>query len=141
MLRPLRLTLSAEKLRTTRILLLKVTHFPHVLVIMAYENLRIYVATRRSNDTLMTSSAKPLSLSERPRLYKHYSRTNRLSSAQPLAAASLKPSTLLGDERGSQESSASQPHTATSMEDIKAVLAQLTTQIEQLTRRVEGQTS
>ncbi|TKA76639.1 hypothetical protein B0A55_04934 [Friedmanniomyces simplex] len=41
-LRPLRLVMSAEKLRTTRIVLLKATHWPFVGLILAWERARLY---------------------------------------------------------------------------------------------------
>ncbi|TKA62017.1 hypothetical protein B0A55_10288 [Friedmanniomyces simplex] len=42
LLRPLRLVMSAEKLRTTRIILLKATHWPFVGLILAWERARLY---------------------------------------------------------------------------------------------------
>ncbi|KAK0282041.1 hypothetical protein LTR35_007138 [Friedmanniomyces endolithicus] len=42
LLRPLRLVMSAEKLRTLRIVLLKATHWPFVGLILAWERARLY---------------------------------------------------------------------------------------------------
>ncbi|KAK1139211.1 hypothetical protein N8T08_001206 [Aspergillus melleus] len=48
-IRPLRLFLSAERIRRVRIILLRATHLPFVALIWAYESSRRYVARRNSH--------------------------------------------------------------------------------------------
>lgn len=126
-LRPLRLVLSAERLRAVRILILKATHFPHVLAISMYEHMRRYLADRDLKEPL----------TERSKSHRPHLRSNRLSTPQPLAAAILKPTVLLNDARSSNSSPQRRSQAPTSLEEIKTTLSQLTAQIEQLTKRIE----
>ncbi|KAK4981614.1 hypothetical protein LTR66_009846 [Elasticomyces elasticus] len=86
LLRPLRLFLPAERLRGARIVLLKVTHFPCVALIYAYENGRQYLMNRQQERgswlPLMGGPESPQS-QKRPFL------GASLRSTRPLAAANL----------------------------------------------------
>lgn len=48
LMRPLRLVVAADRLRSVRIALLKVTHWPFVAMILAYEHWRLRVESSRS---------------------------------------------------------------------------------------------
>lgn len=56
LLRPLRLFLTAERLRKVRILLLKITHAPFVALILAYEGGRQFLADQRRAKSSSTRS-------------------------------------------------------------------------------------
>jgi hypothetical protein len=59
LLRPLRLFLPAEKLRSLRIILLKATHWPFVGLILAWENGRLYLNQRRNVNSSSQSLRGP----------------------------------------------------------------------------------
>lgn len=63
MLRPLRLFVAPNSLRACRIALLKVTHWPLVALILAYENGRRAVDRRGQADSSLTASAGAVSRS------------------------------------------------------------------------------
>ncbi|KAL1867796.1 hypothetical protein Plec18167_008542 [Paecilomyces lecythidis] len=82
-LRPLRLFLSAGTSRRVRIVLLKITHFPFVVIILVYEASRRYGSRRSSLQT-----------SNRP-----YSAIPTLRAPLHPAAAQAPPSMASGKER------------------------------------------
>ncbi|SMY27925.1 unnamed protein product [Zymoseptoria tritici ST99CH_1A5] len=75
LLRPLRLVLPNQQLRTLRISLLKATHFPLVGLILAYENGRLWIHDRRT-----TTPGDKIGVSKR--LSRHPIGRKALSSAR-----------------------------------------------------------
>ncbi|THX90986.1 hypothetical protein D6D08_03523 [Aureobasidium pullulans] len=131
-LRPLRLFLSSEQLRYSRIVVLKMTHLPHVLLIKLYENLQ---AVRKKNTTFGLGSPRGI---EKPPGWRRSVLNKRLSTRYPLLAPNSRPDNPAVDQ--SQVSPSTQPSApAAAIGDIKAVLDQLTVQIEQLKAVVEDQ--
>ncbi|GAB7343205.1 hypothetical protein MBLNU457_1270t2 [Dothideomycetes sp. NU457] len=136
-LRPLRLFVPADKLRSVRIALLKATHFPFVGAIMLYENLRSRVASRHVSGLPLASTGTP---AERSQVRRRYPRSNRLSTPQPLAAAILKRDLM---EHAMPESTQQRAHdgnnAANDLADMQKAMARLTRQMEALTQRLEEQ--
>ncbi|KAK5165097.1 uncharacterized protein LTR77_009194 [Saxophila tyrrhenica] len=111
-LRPLRLILGAEILRSLRIVLLKGTHVPFVALILAYENGRLYLNQRRNANSSSRSLRGPnspkgvhgsLAAVRKPALSKRPSpplereaRTGRKPMAQPDPPAALETEEDLG---------------------------------------------
>ncbi|KAG9677181.1 hypothetical protein KCU99_g2007, partial [Aureobasidium melanogenum] len=131
-LRPLRLFLSAEQLRYSRIVVLKMTHLPHVLLINLYEKIQ---SVRRKNTTGF-GLGSPRGI-EKPPGWRRSVLNKRLSSRFPLLAPNSRPDTGVDQSQGSP---ASQPSaSAPPVNDMKAVLDQLTLQIAQLRDVIEEQ--
>ncbi|KAG9636600.1 hypothetical protein KCU64_g14524, partial [Aureobasidium melanogenum] len=131
-LRPLRLFLSAEQLRYSRIVVLKMTHLPHVLLINLYEKMQ---SVRRKNTTGF-GLGSPRGI-EKPLGWRRSVLNKRLSSRFPLLAPNSRPDTGVDQSQGSP---ASQPSaSAAPANDMKAVLDQLTLQIAQLRDVIEEQ--
>ncbi|KAH0090594.1 hypothetical protein KCU60_g13216, partial [Aureobasidium melanogenum] len=131
-LRPLRLFLSAEQLRYSRIVVLKMTHLPHVLLINLYEKMQ---SVRRKNTTGF-GLGSPRGI-EKPPGWRRSVLNKRLSSRFPLLAPNSRPDTGMDQSQGSP---ASQPSSsAAPVNDMKAVLDQLTLQIAQLRDVIEEQ--
>ncbi|KAI4720834.1 hypothetical protein E4T48_02962 [Aureobasidium sp. EXF-10727] len=131
-LRPLRLFLSSEQLRYSRIVVLKMTHLPHVLLINLYEKMQ---SVRRKNTTgLGLGSPRGI---EKPPGWRRSVLNKRLPSRYPLLAPNSRPDTGVDQ---SQVSPGSQPSAPAAINnDIKAVLDQLTLQIGQLKGVIEEQ--
>ncbi|KAI4738677.1 hypothetical protein E4T50_10854 [Aureobasidium sp. EXF-12298] len=131
-LRPLRLFLSSEQLRYSRIAVLKMTHLPHVLLINLYEKVQ---SVRRKNTTGF-GLGSPRGI-EKPPGWRRSVLNRRISSRYPLSAPNSRPDTAVDQ---SQVSPGSQPAvSAAAINDIKAVLDQLTSQIGQLQGVIEAQ--
>ncbi|KER00238.1 hypothetical protein AUEXF2481DRAFT_190 [Aureobasidium subglaciale EXF-2481] len=128
-LRPLRLFLSSEQLRHSRIVVLKMTHLPHVLLINLYEKMQ---SVRKGNTTGF-GFGSPRSV-EKPPGWKRSVLNKRLPSRYPLLAPSPQ-----GVDQSPASPSTQPSVSAAAVKDIKAVLDQLTTQIEQLRGMVEEQ--
>ncbi|KAG9533454.1 hypothetical protein KCU93_g134, partial [Aureobasidium melanogenum] len=131
-LRPLRLFLSAEQLRYSRIVVLKMTHLPHVLLINLYEKMQ---SVRRKNTTGF-GLGSPRGI-EKPPGWRRSVLNKRLSSRFPLLAPNSRPDTGVDQSQGSPASQPSAP--AAPVNDMKAVLDQLTLQIAQLRDVIEEQ--
>lgn len=131
-LRPLRLFISAEQLRHIRIVALKMTHLPLVLLINVYEKMQ---SVRRKNTTGF-GLGSPRGL-ERPPGWRRSVLNKRIAPRYPLSAPNSRPDTGVDQ---SQDSPGSQPAApAVAINDIKAVLDQLTLQIGQLKGVIEEQ--
>jgi hypothetical protein len=131
-LRPLRLFLSSEQLRYSRIVALKMTHLPHVLLINLYEK----VQTVRKKNTTGFGLGSPRGI-EKPPGWRRSVLNKRTPQRHPLSAPSSRSDTRVDQ---SQASPSSQPAVATvAINDIKAVLDQLTLQIGQLKGVIEEQ--
>ncbi|KAL1302754.1 hypothetical protein AAFC00_003104 [Neodothiora populina] len=136
-LRPLRLFLSAEQLRSTRILLLKATHVPHVLAISLYEKLRRSVDHNR--DTGLGLSAPRPRTSELPSSWRRSVLNNRLSGPYPLVAAIRSQGSSSSKTQSPRKPRKNDKPTKESQEDLKAILGQLKAQVDHLAKMIEQQ--
>lgn len=133
--RPLRLVMSAEQLRHTRITLLKMTHLPHVLAIGLYEKVRPSHSRGRLSDTGLESPKT----NERSTMLRRSALTKRISMPYPFSTANRG----LGPDReedhpignDAEQRNTNMPET----NEIKMTLNQLTTQIERLRKILEQQ--
>ncbi|KAH4343198.1 hypothetical protein HBI56_171580 [Parastagonospora nodorum] len=125
-IRPFRLVLPSERLRSARIVLLKVTHLPFVAAIWCYEQL----ADAHRRDPRVMSLSGP---------------QTPLPSKKPLRLAVNTPRLLLADSQATPNSpgnmqQASRPHTRVGPTEpdpqLKTLVLKLTRQVEQLTELV-----
>ena len=125
-IRPLRLVLPSERLRSARIILLKATHSPFVMLIWAYE--RFADARRRDADV------KSFSGPQTP-----------LPSKKPLRLAINTPRLLMADSHAAPNSpgkmqQASRPHTRVGQIEpetqLKSLVLKLTAKVDELTAMV-----
>jgi hypothetical protein len=125
-IRPFRLVLPSERLRSARIVLLKATHAPFVAAIWCYEQLAD-AHRRNSKVTSFSGPQTPLPSKKPPRLAVN---TPRLLMADSQAA-------LNSPERVQQ---ANRPHTRVGQGEpdaqLKTLVLKLTRQVEQLTKVV-----
>lgn len=127
----MRLVLTAEQQRTVRIALLKGTHFPHVFAIQLYEKMRKRIGGRQIGSLPLAASTTMTP--DRNRRYKRFSRSNRLSTPQPLAAANLKPHVLFRDEQDTAwDQDEAVPNTIEAIRSLEATVARLSKQVELL---------
>lgn len=141
-LRPLRICISPEQLRGTRILLLKCTHAPYVLAIWAYEAAESYLSTGRSGIASLGGPSDLVSNSLKRTSYLRSFTTPRTLVAASLSQASLLPRPSLRDIRAgryTRPTTAATIPTAESKEDLKALVQKLSFQVEELTAFVAGQ--
>lgn len=131
-LRPLRLFLSADRLRTTRIILLKMTHLPHIFAIGIYETFCQSIGRPRSSDLVLGS---PKSV-ERPAAWRKSAMGNRTSNIYPLLAAIGKSdSSFASGQAQSYENDAD----VDPQEDIRQILSHLRAQVDHLTDLLQQQ--
>lgn len=134
--RPLRLVMTAAQLRDVRIVLLKTCHLPHVMAIQAYEAVRGWARGRKPG-SLPFGSGPNATTPRQSRQSKRYSRTNRLSTPQPLAADYLKPAVLMRDAHdGASSNEDNTPNATDVIHTLEATVARLARQVEDLTRAV-----
>ncbi|KEQ71784.1 hypothetical protein M436DRAFT_50716, partial [Aureobasidium namibiae CBS 147.97] len=131
-LRPLRLFISAEQLRYIRIVALKMTHLPLVFLINVYEKMQ---SVRRKNTTGF-GLGSPRGI-EKPPGWRRSVLNKRIAPRYPLSAPNSRPDTGLDQSQDSPSSQSAAP--AVAINDIKAVLDQLTFQIGQLKGVIEEQ--
>ncbi|KAI5201576.1 cyclopropane-fatty-acyl-phospholipid synthase [Aureobasidium subglaciale] len=123
------LFLSSEQLRYSRIVVLKMTHLPHVLLINLYEKMQ----SVRKGDTTGFGFGSPRGV-EKPPGWRRSVLNKRLPPRYPLMAPSPQ-----GVDQSPRSPSTHPSVPAAAIKDIKAVLDQLTSQIEQLRDVVEEQ--
>lgn len=139
-MRPLRLFVAPEKLRKTRILLLKVTHWPYVAAIWLYEGLSDYLGgAGKSLGSGVASLGGPSEGTTNI-----LKRAPYLKSINPrtLVAASLSQNSLPRENRAKRSSRPATAATgldASSQDDLKALVLRLSLQIEDLTAMVGEQ--
>ena len=137
-LRPMRLFLPTENLRSVRITLLKATHFPHVLAIMLYENLRQRVTVRRVSG-LPSTATVGANTARRPDKHQRYSRSRISLTPQPLAASHLKREALQPlFQDNPPDTEMPEAAEASISDDLKAVVARLTEQVQSLTQKIDS---
>ncbi|KAF2432661.1 hypothetical protein EJ08DRAFT_630491 [Tothia fuscella] len=136
-LRPLRLCISQENLRWTRIVLLKITHSPYVAAIYVYEGIH----DRWFGGQKIRGSASlggPVSHSKKRDSYLRYS----AYTPRTLVASSLNQASTARAGR-SATSLAPRPTTRASVEpqqeDLKSLVMKLSDQVQDLTAIVAGQ--
>lgn len=143
-LRPLRLFLSTEQLRSTRILLLKATHVPHVLAIGLYERFCHTINPNRETG-LRLGGPK---VTERPAAWRRSALSSRLSSPYPLIAAIRNNDGFLSEPqspqtprtpRSPQKMKLDVQGARKSQDDLKKILGQLKAQVDHLTKVIEQQ--
>lgn len=134
--RPLRLILPAEKLRSTRIVLLKITHAPFVAAIWVYEHGYSYFMNRSVGQVSRVSSIGGPEHSpsmKRPLL------KSSLNSPRPLAPATGIQASLDGNLPG-RSTIGSRHHTATASSEsdvqVRSLVLKLSSQVEQLTAMI-----
>ncbi|KAH7089026.1 hypothetical protein FB567DRAFT_522842 [Paraphoma chrysanthemicola] len=125
-IRPLRLILPSERLRSARIILLKATHSPFVMLIWAYE----HFADARKRDAGVKSFSGP---------------QTPLPSKRPPRLAVNTPRLLLADSQAAPNSpgkmqQASRPHTRAGPTEpetqLKTLVLKLTAKVDELTAMV-----
>lgn len=142
--RPLRLILPSERLRHARIVLLKLTHFPFVAAIWAYEHGSSYFAGRlKGRDSRVSSMGGPETSTGARRPYLRWT----LNSPRPLAAATGVQASLDGIVPG-RSPTRNRHDTATgpseSEAQMRSLVVKLSSQVEQLTAMIaelQGQQS
>lgn len=135
--RPLRLFISPEHLRSTRILLLKVTHAPHVLAISMYERICRYLSDRRLDKTAALNGAETPAPLRRPALADY----RYLRSPRPRSAANIKYDLLADEPPRFQSSNATKqaPENKDSVTEMRAMLDQMAVQMEELKAMIARQ--
>lgn len=133
--RPLRLVMSAEQLRNTRIILLKMTHLPHVLAINLYEKVRIHLTPEKINDIGLGLPKGP----ERPSALRRSALIKRISMPYPLTSSNREHSLPLEEEPQVEIDHEQSNTTILETDHIKKTLNQLTYQIEGLRKMLEQQ--
>lgn len=135
MLRPLRLIVPPQQLRNTRIVLLKATHWPFVLALLAYERGRVWVHDRRRAGSSVGS--KRLSRNASSSLRRPLSRKTLSTTRPPPLGHQPRPS------RSTAVAAADEtpPAASETMEGLHAAVANLSTQVEQLSMMMMARTS
>lgn len=137
LLLPLRLALSAERLRTTRITLLKATHWPFVALILAFEHGRLYWNLGRRAKASFGMSRRgpnaPTAL-RRPRSGRSY--------PQPYPQPMSRPSQSLGeqalaDRSPERESVQHRAAASETIEALEAAVQSLRMQVETMSSMLE----
>lgn len=125
-IRPFRLILPSERLRSARIVLLKATHLPFVGAIWAYE--QFADARKREPNQLSFSGPQTPTTSKRLSRLPVNSPRLLMGDAQAASNTSARPHTM------------SRPHTRTGMSEgdvqLKTLVLNLTAQVEELTGMV-----
>lgn len=134
--RPLRLVLPAEKLRSTRIVLLRLTHIPFVATIWVYEHGYSYFMNHsigRASRVSSMGGPEPSPTMKRPPL------KSSLNSPRPLAPATGVQASLDENLPG-RSPIGSRHHTATvsseSDAQVRSLVLKLSSQVEQLTAMI-----
>ncbi|KAK8219162.1 hypothetical protein M8818_000893 [Zalaria obscura] len=136
-LRVPKLFISPEHLRSTRILLLKVTHAPHVLAISMYERICRYLSDRRLDKTAALNGAETPAPLRRPALADY----RYLRSPRPRSAANIKYDLLADEPPRFQSSNATKqaPENKDSVTEMRAMLDQMAVQMEELKAMIARQ--
>ena len=122
LLRPLRLFLSGETLRSIRIILLKATHWPFVALILGYESGRLYLERRRKNNSSLLYVQGPNS----PKTLRR-----PLWKQKPMLATDNRHARLAGEARPALTSFATPALAPVETRDsLEAAVNNLKTQIE-----------
>ncbi|KAK4574848.1 hypothetical protein LTR86_001690 [Recurvomyces mirabilis] len=130
LIRPLRLFVSAEDLRTIRIILLKATHWPFVGLILGWEKGRRYWKTRDGRPTASSRDQMRRLITRRP--------MSGMSFQQPMLSAGTEHPPLEEQARSERlPAEVAVDQIAAPSETIEA----LTTAVQDLKRQVEALTS
>jgi hypothetical protein len=132
LLRPLRLVLPNQRLRTLRIFLLKATHFPLVGLILAYENGRLWIKDHRTAG----DSGVPKRLSRRPLARKALS-SSRIHLLEEQTQAPVRSAAANSPVDHPSAANAS----GESIEALAVAVADLKNQVETLSALLEQKSS
>lgn len=137
--RPLRLCLSGEQLRRGRIWLLKITHFPYVGAIWAYESV-----VRHLDGDGVESSSRWYALSRsQPRQRAPFVRRERRSGPAKGRALRRRSELSLATHPAADARPdwvrANEPDDLDSLNNLKPIISKLSRQLEQLTSQLEQQ--
>ncbi|KAF1955707.1 hypothetical protein CC80DRAFT_548783 [Byssothecium circinans] len=127
LLRPLRLVLPSDRLRSARIILLKTTHLPFVAAIWTFEHVAV---SRKPDAGLSMSGPETQTLSKRP----------FRASIQPARSLAAQTAAESNGRTSGRAHAASRPQTRSGTGDsdpqLKSLVLKLTAQIEELTNIV-----
>lgn len=126
-LRPLRLVMPSERLRSTRIVLLKATHVPFIGAIWAYEQ---FAGMPKRNSGMVSISGP-----ETPTMAKRALKAS-IHPPRPLTAGHQGSGEGIGSSPG--RTSRPQTRTGSSEPELKSLVLKLTSQVEELTAMVSG---
>lgn len=126
--------MSSEKLRSARIILLRATHFPHVVAIWVFEvGSDYWSGTRSTRSTWMSTMGRPDS-SACP---KRHTLKPSLNSPRPFAAANLVQASMDGRRNGNSQHQTQLPEN--SVAELKALVTNLGSQVNELVTVVAAQ--
>jgi hypothetical protein len=137
-LRPLRLCLSQEHLRRTRIVLLKITHAPYVGAIWAYEGLHDYWDGDHKGHGSSSLGGPGTHISTKRDSYLRYS----AYTPRTLVASSLNQASGHAARAAGRSTTSLRPTTRASVEpqdDLKSLVVKLSYQVQELTAIVAEQ--
>ncbi|KAJ9644571.1 hypothetical protein H2199_003534 [Coniosporium tulheliwenetii] len=142
LLRPLRLLLPSEKIRSARIMLLKATHLPHVGAIWIYENGRQYLAERHiARDSVVSSMGGPQSATTKGAMKRTTLRASlkapRLLVPATLVQASLDGGSPTGGSPLHRRRVTGESYE--SNEDLRSLVIRLSSQVSELTAMIAQQ--
>ncbi|KAJ9669477.1 hypothetical protein H2201_000344 [Coniosporium apollinis] len=142
LLRPLRLLLPSEKIRSARIMLLKATHLPHVGAIWIYENGRQYLAERHiARDSVVSSMGGPQSATTKGAMKRTKLRASlkapRLLVPATLVQASLDGGSPTGGSPLHRRRVTGESYE--SNEDLRSLVIRLSSQVSELTAMIAQQ--
>lgn len=129
-LRPLRIVLSAERLRSLKIGFLKATHWPFVALILGYERWRLQLDGTGKDRSSRASIRGPLSPTtlRRPRQIQ-----------RPLLAVHSRSSPLADQARAGRSSTTTPLKAALETAELESVVSHLKAQLEELTTLITRQ--
>jgi hypothetical protein len=131
--RPLRLVVPAQSLRQFRILILKATHAPFVAIIFAYESSRLF-SSHRSHFPPASSSSMHINSSAQGRPL-----SGNLGGRFGALKPGLAPSTPHQSQQHNRPGSAASALGTAELAQMLALMQKLSSQVDELTMRVAGQ--
>ena len=137
LLRPLRLVLSAETLRTTRIFLLKATHFPFVALILGWELWQQYWNRRSQPESPLALAPQGLKGSASYRLPAGVQPLLSTGTLQTPVNAQRRTGRLPVVLKSPHDAVATTSSTVTTVEALESAVDALRTQLDKITSLLE----